>query len=165
MVTGDVFVSKLDSGLNKPAVIHVWAGLVMIVCYSITFDTRRKCICDGSTSSIDFPTTSGAYNTSVNGGNWDVFVSKLNSGLTSLLASTYLGGSGIDYSYSLTLNTSGNVYVTGRLGQRTFQQPRVPMILPLMEVLMIPLYQRSTAISPPQHPQVLSSLTAMQPPY
>ena len=74
---------------------------------------KRERICDGGTWSTDFPTTGGAYDTSYNGGDSDVFVSKLNSGLTSLLASTYLGGLvEEDYPY-LTLDTSGNVYVTG----------------------------------------------------
>ena len=45
----------------------------------------------GDDWSTDFPTTSGAYDTTFNG-HEDVFVSKLNSGLTSLLASTYLAG-------------------------------------------------------------------------
>ena len=43
----------------------------------------------------------------------DGCVFKLNSDLTSLLWSTYLGGSGQDAAYSLQFNLSGDVYVCG----------------------------------------------------
>ncbi len=66
----------------------------------------------GATSSADFPTTPDAYDTSLDG-NSDAFISKFDSGLENLLASTFLGGDDYDGASYIMIGSSGNLYVTG----------------------------------------------------
>jgi hypothetical protein len=69
----------------------------------------------GRTSSSDFPTTSGAFDTSYNGGYWeyDAFVIKLNPDGSSLSYGTFIGGSSWDEGYGIAVDGGGNAYVTG----------------------------------------------------
>jgi len=83
--------------------------------YSIAVDNAGNIYVTGCTFSNDFPTTTGAYQTS-NAGDSDVFVVKLtpnNQGTNDLQYSTYLGGSRNDYGYGITIDNEGYVYVTG----------------------------------------------------
>src|SRR5207244_201864 len=67
----------------------------------------------GGTTSNNFPTTLGAFQTTFGGGLADAFVTKLNAAGTALLYSTYLGGSGYEQAFGIALDTVGNAYVTG----------------------------------------------------
>jgi hypothetical protein len=58
----------------------------------------------------DFPTTSGAFDTTFNSG--DAYVSKLNTIGSALVYSTFLGGSGIDVGQGIAVR-GGMAYVTG----------------------------------------------------
>ena len=68
----------------------------------------------GFTSCTAFPGSIGGAQAQYGGGETDGFVVRLNSTLTSLLQSTYLGGSGDDEAHALAIHpTTGEVYVAG----------------------------------------------------
>jgi len=79
----------------------------------------------GQTISTQFPTTPQAYQKTCKlDGNGicegDIFVTKLNAAGSGLLYSTYLGGTGYDISFALTLDKAGNAYLTGLTGSTDF---------------------------------------------
>ncbi|HWY12395.1 MAG TPA: PKD domain-containing protein, partial [Bacteroidia bacterium] len=66
-----------------------------------------------STRSTNFPIVGGFKSSMVPGDKQDAVLVKFNSSLTSILYSSYLGGSGNDAGYSLFVNDSSMVYMTG----------------------------------------------------
>lgn len=68
----------------------------------------------------DFPTTPGALDTTFNGGSSDAFVTKLDATGSSLVYSTYLGGSGPEMGFGIAVDASGYAYVTGRTSSPDF---------------------------------------------
>ncbi|MGA1820648.1 MAG: fibronectin type III domain-containing protein [Thermoplasmatota archaeon] len=60
-----------------------------------------------------FPTTTGAYSTTYNGGMTDSFAFKLNQAGSGLIYSTFLGGSGDDYGQKIEVDGNGKAYICG----------------------------------------------------
>jgi hypothetical protein len=79
---------------------------------AIAVDGSGNAYVTGSTSSLDYDVTPGAFQTT-NGGGVDVFVTKLNATGTALVYSTYIGGRDKDVGYGIAVDGSGNAYVTG----------------------------------------------------
>ncbi|NMO95095.1 SBBP repeat-containing protein [Paenibacillus lemnae] len=78
----------------------------------IALDASGNAFVTGTTDSINFPTTPGAFDTTPNTGS-DVFVTKLNPNGTALVYSTYIGGDAIDEGNSIAVDVMGNAYITG----------------------------------------------------
>jgi hypothetical protein len=106
------FVSKLNSDLTDLLASTFFGGDNSEEGMSLALDSSGNVFIAGYTYSVDFPATPGAYKQSYAGGR-DGFISKLNGDLTTLLASTLLGGSNEDYFTALRLDNSENVYLTG----------------------------------------------------
>jgi hypothetical protein len=63
-------------------------------------------------SSLDFPTTSDAFNTT-NNGSIDILLLKMNTSGSDLEYATYLGGSSVDLIYSIFVDDSEFIYMSG----------------------------------------------------
>ena len=66
----------------------------------------------GDTASADFPTTAGAFDTTLSGPS-DAFVTKLDASGATLAYSTYLGGIGFDEANGIAVDSAGNAYLAG----------------------------------------------------
>ena len=111
---GDVFVSKMDF-LGSSMVWSTYIGGASVdTPFSLSVDASSDLFIAGETRSQDFPTTTGAYQTTYGGGNCDAFILKLNSTGDVLVYSTYLGGIEIEQLWDLDIDSQGDAYVTGR---------------------------------------------------
>lgn len=111
----DVVITKYDSSgifLQYSTYIGGFTGTEIVT--SLVVDASNNLLLYGATGSTDFPTTANAYDNTFNGGvpmyfyrngtyfydGTDIYLAKLNSTGTALLASTYIGGSlndGVNY--------------------------------------------------------------------
>jgi hypothetical protein len=108
--------------------------------FAIANDAAGNAYVTGFTASSNFPTTAGAYDTSFNGGQ-DVFVTKLNPAGTSVLYSTYIGGSSNDQGLAIAVDASGFAYVTGFTGSTNFPTQKDPLTTPPVSTVYRPTYQ------------------------
>jgi hypothetical protein len=79
--------------------------------FGIAVDAAGTIYVAGVTPSADFPTLNGSQPASA--GNYDAFITRLNPTGSALLYSTYFGGSDEDRAFSLSLGTSGEVFIAG----------------------------------------------------
>ncbi|MDP3000262.1 MAG: SBBP repeat-containing protein [Bryobacterales bacterium] len=120
---GDAFVAKLSA-----------AGAFIFSTYlggkgadsakAIALDASNIYL-TGNTYSIDFPTSTGAFQRAKSG-EYDAFVTKMNSAGTALVWSTYLGGAESDDGTAIAVDGSGIPYVAGFTASHNFPVSNAP---------------------------------------
>ena len=127
---GNAFVTKLDTtktGLASLVYSTYLGGAIFDEGFGIAVDAAGNAYVTGETQSTNFPTTPGAFQPTFGGGSADAFVTKLDATGSSLVYSTYLGGSGGEGSPAgapgssgIAVDAAGNAYVTGETRSTNF---------------------------------------------
>jgi len=107
----DVFVAKLNAAGSDLSYATFLGGSGWDQGSHIAVDGVGSAFVTGTTQSAYFPTTSGAFDTSLDG--WDAFVAKLNPAGSDLSYATFLGGGGFESGNSIAVDDAGSAYVAG----------------------------------------------------
>jgi hypothetical protein len=108
----DGFVTKFNSSGSALVYSTLLGGNAQSIVNGIVLDSLNDAFVIGQTSATNFPTTPGVVQPKV-AGRTDAFVTELNPAGSALLHSTYLGGGNSENGYGVSLDSSGNVYVSG----------------------------------------------------
>ncbi|MGA7943515.1 MAG: SBBP repeat-containing protein [Candidatus Sulfotelmatobacter sp.] len=113
--TANVFVTKIAPSGSSLIYSTYVGGSSSDSGNGIAVDASGDTFVAGGTSSSNFPTTSGAFQTKLGtGATSNAFVFELNPDGTSLTYSTYLGGNGDDVALGIALDNAGAVYTGGK---------------------------------------------------
>lgn len=115
----NVFAAKFNSAGNSLLYSTYIGGMGDNGSQGIAIDSNGNAYVIGYTSATNFPVTAGAYQTAI-GGDYDAFITKLNSTGSQLLYSTYFGGARNDEGFGIALDDVGNAYVVGYTSSTNF---------------------------------------------
>ncbi len=115
----DTFVAKVNPTGSALVYSTYVGGTQEEFPTKIAVDLSGNAIVYGNTSSADFPTTPGVFDTTQNGA-FDGFLFKLNPAGAALVYSTLFGGSGFDSSGGMALDSGGNIYLSGTTASPDF---------------------------------------------
>jgi len=126
----DTFLARLNRDLTRVLQSTYLGGSSLDTAYALAIHPKTgEVYVAGKTNSTNFPKTDGGAQEKCNGckssfpllGSEDAFVARLNSDLTQILQSTYLGGRYIDIAYALAIHPkTGEVYVAGATNSADF---------------------------------------------
>lgn len=109
------FVTKLSSTgtMDWSTYLGGATGIQSESVYGVAADATGVYV-SGTTRSSDFPTTAGAYDTTLGAAAVaDAFVTKFNLTGTAQIYSTFLGGAGSDQGQAIAVDSAGAAYVAG----------------------------------------------------
>ncbi|MEM2976388.1 MAG: SBBP repeat-containing protein, partial [Thermoplasmata archaeon] len=117
----DIFILKFNL-IQRKIIFSTFIGgekAEELYCREIFIDSYGNIYLAGDTESSDFPTTVGAYDTSLKG-DFDMFILKLSADGSNLLYSTFIGGNNVDKVTSYAIDSLNNVIIVGGTNSSDF---------------------------------------------
>ncbi len=111
-VQPDGVVTRVAVGGSALVYSTLLGGFLGDACFAVVTDATGAATVAGATGSTDFPTTPGAHGTTLQGGN-DGFIARLDPSGSSLVFSTYIGGSDGEGIRQIAMDAAGAMTVTG----------------------------------------------------
>jgi hypothetical protein len=121
----DAYVAKLNAA-GTGLIYATFLGSSAIA-NSVAVDAAGDAYVTGWTSATNFPTVNPAQPGSKGGGD-EAFVAELNAAGSTLIYSTYLGGSAVDRGQGIAVDGAGDAFVTGKTSSSDF--PTVNAVQP-----------------------------------
>lgn len=112
-LSGSGFITKFSADGGSLIYSTFLGGTGQDIINDITVDTQGYAYITGATSSTDFPVTPGVFQTTFTGGS--TFITKLALDGSALIYSTFLSGTSGTSGRSISVDTQGNSYITGRV--------------------------------------------------
>jgi hypothetical protein len=130
---GGAFVTRIDTTkANAASLIYstYLEGSTFDTAFAIALGPNNVAYVTGSTDSLDFHTTTGAFQTTgaLTGVAFITLVDTTMSGNSSVAYSTFFGGTGSDTGFGIQADGNGNAYVVG--GTQSPDFPITPFVLP-----------------------------------
>ncbi|HEX3068708.1 MAG TPA: SBBP repeat-containing protein [Thermoanaerobaculia bacterium] len=110
---GDAVITEINAAGTAISYATYLGGSDYDDLQGLVLDSSGNVYVSGTTLSTSFPGVTGSSIQPSNAGSYDLYVTKLNSTLTSITWSTFLGGSDFDESQDIGIDSSNNVYVSG----------------------------------------------------
>lgn len=95
--------------------------------FTATYDNNGFTYAGGIAFGVGYPTTTGAYDITYNGGtnsffgpHTDISISKFNANGSGLIYSTYIGGNRSEAPHSIVTNNAGELFIFGTTGSSNF---------------------------------------------
>ncbi|UCG68917.1 MAG: SBBP repeat-containing protein [Thermoplasmata archaeon] len=109
---GTTFFFILNQDASNLTHTAFWGGAQNEMAYSLAIDTNGDVVVGGTTNSMDFPITPGVYQEIAE--DWhNGFLVRYRPSTSTLLFSTYIGGTALDVIWSIYLDENSDIYFSG----------------------------------------------------